>query len=134
MIAYNELIGILLASTPESGYSAFGHQKSLTSGQDWQDLYHLAQRQRIATPLYAELQEHGVPLPPEVVTLFKIDQRRTTLSNLRLYASLRRLSDILGKAGIPFILLKGSHLARAVYPSIALRAIGDRSAIAPGTT
>jgi hypothetical protein len=58
-------------------------------------------------------------------TLFKNEQRRVTLSNLRLFANLRRLSDLLGQAGIPFLLLKGSHLARTVYPSIALRAIGD---------
>lgn len=115
-------------------YSVPGDRVISISAQGWQSLFNLAHRQRVASPLYAELQQQGVKLPPEIGTLFKIEQRRTTLNNLRLYASLRRLSDILGKAGIPFILLKGSHLARAVYPSIALRAIGDRSAIAPGTT
>lgn len=85
----------------------------------------MAQRQRIASSYYAQLQQQAVTLPPAIHTLFKNEQRRITLSNLRLYANLHHLASLFRQAEIPFILLKGSHLARTVYPSIAPRAIGD---------
>ncbi len=94
---------------------------------DWDALLEMARRQRvrplIRRRLIAPDVRDAVPVP--VIEALTLSCRAIAQRNLVLHAELERLLAVLGGAGIPAIVLKGMHLASAVYGDIGLREIGD---------
>ena len=102
-------------------------QDLVDRGPDWELVLRKAARWRLAPLVYANVRQ-AVPfsLVPEPVTsqLRSLYHRETIRSVARrelLRATLLRLSD----ADIPVIVLKGAALSALVYPSPALRSMGD---------
>ena len=102
-------------------------QELVERGPDWQVILRRAERWGLAPLVYTNLRQ-AVPSGqvPEPVTerLRHLYHRETIHSVARrevLRAALLRLSD----ASIPVIVLKGAALSALVYPSPALRPMGD---------
>lgn len=64
-------------------------------------------------------------IPPGVLEPLETARRGATVGLLRRQAVLRRLTQALDAAGIPFVVLKGAALAHLAYPEPALRPMGD---------
>jgi hypothetical protein len=64
-------------------------------------------------------------LPSGVAESLALASRGAVLRHLQRHAVLRRLSQALDAAGVPFVVLKGAALAHLAYPSPALRSMGD---------
>ena len=94
---------------------------------DWQQLLKLSEQQQIAPLLYHRLKEHQLLelVAPAVRQQLHQLQLTNSVRNLRIYHELRLLATALQTAHIPCIVLKGAHLAMAVYPNPALRYMAD---------
>ena len=94
---------------------------------DWQQLLKLSEQQQIAPLLYHRLKEHQLLelVAPAVRQQLQQLQLTNSVRNLRIYHELRLLATALQTAHIPCIVLKGAHLAMAVYPNPALRYMAD---------
>lgn len=64
-------------------------------------------------------------LPAGVRETLSLASRGAVLRHLQRHAVLRRLTEALDAAGVPFVVLKGVALAHVAYPSPALRSMGD---------
>ena len=67
-------------------------------------------------------QEH---VPKEALAAFERAYRLTTMKNLQIYGSLRRVLTALAEADVPVIVLKGAFLAQWVYGDFGLRPMSD---------
>ncbi len=76
--------------------------------------------------LVAHALRHGTDaVPAHVAHALEHQLLRNRMRNLRLLARLSDLLAVLAVAGIDVMVLKGAHLARAVYEDPALRAMSD---------
>ena len=101
--------------------------------QAWEAVVELALRQSVAPLLHRRLQVDGglAQIPAAQACLLVAERRATALRNLRNYGEFRRVARMLGEAGIPFVALKGLHLADLVYRDIGLRPMSDLDILVP---
>jgi hypothetical protein len=94
---------------------------------EWHELIRQSARHGLSAYLYHRLQALGAErsIPPPIRERLREITLQNASQNIRLYHHLGKILKILGNDGIPVILLKGAHLAEAVYGSIALRRMGD---------
>jgi hypothetical protein len=64
-------------------------------------------------------------VPPQVQQRLKEIYFQSAARNMRLYRELAKIVRACNDAGVPVMLLKGAHLAEAVYGNIALRPMAD---------
>ncbi|HQU32323.1 MAG: nucleotidyltransferase family protein [Planctomycetia bacterium] len=79
----------------------------------------------IPSPLMGEGKGGGELFPKHFLEKLKLEYIITNIANSKIYDTLSEIGNAFNKAGIPFILLKGSHLAQFVYQDIGLRPMGD---------
>ncbi len=79
----------------------------------------------IPSPLMGEGKGGGELFPKHFLEKLKLEYIITSIANSKIYDTLSEIGNAFNKAGIPFILLKGSHLAQFVYQDIGLRPMGD---------
>ena len=97
------------------------------SASEWADACACAKQHGLAANLFHALNPYkqDVKMPTEIYAdlqrVFFISAAR----NMRLYEELERLLHTLNLKNIPVVLLKGAHLAEAVYDNIALRDMVD---------
>ena len=96
------------------------------TGQDWTDVAQLAIRQRVGPLL---LSRPGLRLPASVRATLHARAQQSAIRVLRQQAAFRELAGALAPVGITLIILKGLHLATAVYPSAGLREMNDIDAL-----
>lgn len=97
------------------------------SPSDWQQLLQLTQQQQISALFYQRLKEHQLIqlVAPAVRQQLQQLQLANSVRNMRIYHELRLLATAFQAAQIPIIVLKGAHLAAAIYPNLALRYMAD---------
>jgi hypothetical protein len=102
------------------------HARSLTLSQ-WKAITALALHQGVAPLLQRQLRAGGglAEVPAALAGRLGQEHHDTALRNLGNYGEFRRVARILDDAGIPFIALKGLHLADLVYGDIGLRPMSD---------
>jgi len=113
-----------LAASPEPAAKTSAQP---LSESEWAEVFALAERHGV-TPLLYERLNHGAPgfVVPEAVLqrlreAYLINGARNTL----VYRELARILEALRQSSIPVIVLKGAHLAAAVYGEVALRKMND---------
>jgi len=84
---------------------------SAHDGMDWTLLCAVTHRCRIAPVIYQCLRSVSLPMPPDVMTWFRVQYYDTVARNLALLQELRELLGWLADAEIPVIVLKGPVLA-----------------------
>jgi hypothetical protein len=104
----------------------------LASDVDWRGLVTHADRHAVAPILDSHLRAlHGTRVPPDTREALAALTRACVASNLRLRHDLGRLLDVLERAGVPAMPLKGPVLADQLYPAPWLRASGDLDVLVP---
>jgi hypothetical protein len=99
---------------------------SVTS-EAWQSLLAIARVHRVNALLYHRLVSRGwaATLPPATLAEAQRACRDVAAANLRLYEELAAVAAALQAREIPVIVLKGPHVASAVYGDPALRQMAD---------
>ncbi len=94
---------------------------------DWTDILRTARQHRIGPMMRWQLQHAHAHLhvPPHIAQTLDRLHRRSTARAMAIQRALLRVHDILQAACIPFVALKGVHLAFAAYPHPALRPLRD---------
>lgn len=129
----DEMTSLLLDSLqPRARRVTEDRLASLTDAQ-WQALVSLATAHQVPELFYERLRSRGIDtlLPPGLSATLVGITRRTALRNLGMYAELRSIVTPLAADGIPVIVLKGAHLAGAVYDTLALRQMVDLDLLVP---
>ncbi len=100
---------------------------------DWEGLLALARQQRVRPQLHQRLTSPDVcaQVPAHVRDTLRAACSKIAQRNLQLHASAVRLIEAFDTAGIRVVLLKGLHLAKAVYGNVANREIGDIDVLVP---
>jgi hypothetical protein len=100
--------------------------QSLTPA-DWDRVVDQARQQRVMPLLFWEIKNQSGQISLPVARRQELHNSfvTSTSRNLMLYRELADILKALQPAGIPVILLKGGHLAKWIYPEIALRPMGD---------
>lgn len=121
-----EIVVLLMACTEE----VTAEKKELLSQflsqhpVNWDRLYALANRHRIAPFLYRLIQQ--VPnIPAKVLADLQNDCRAIATNNLLKIHHYRQFEQLLSNAGIQHLPLKGIFLAANCYPDNGWRSIGD---------
>lgn len=97
------------------------------SNSDW-DLFIVESiRKGVAPLLYYRLRSFhsNLAVPARVMEGLRQAHLENSARNLGLYHKLGQVLEIVRRAGLPVIVLKGAHLADAVYRSTALRPMAD---------
>ena len=94
---------------------------------DWKSVLRQAIRHRVAPVLHRTLesQQFRSVVPEEILQRLKRTYLHTLATNTRRLNNLAALIDHLTKHNIEIMVLKGAHLAEAIYPSPGLRPMGD---------
>jgi hypothetical protein len=97
------------------------------SYEDWLMTMETANQQRMLPILYHTLKDFlpDLYLPFDIAEKMRSAYHGSAVINLKLYKQLLKIVDLFDKRGIEVILLKGAHLAEAVYVNIALRPMSD---------
>ncbi len=97
------------------------------SERDWFECLGQAERHGLSAYLNRRLKETdpAVTVPTAVFDCLRKTILTDASQNIRLFHGISRTLRILKAAGIPVIVLKGAHLAEAVYGDITLRSMGD---------
>ncbi len=101
---------------------------------EWQTLYEMARTQRVSALLHSRLHKFkgGHPsMPPALREELATGFQERTLRNLFLFAEFRTIAEALQARNIPVIVLKGMHLAAAVYGEIGMREMDDIDILVP---
>ncbi len=101
---------------------------------EWQELRAMARIQRISALLHSRLHRFagGHPhMPPAVREELTAGFQACTMRNLFLFAEFRTVAEALQACNIPVIVLKGMHLAAAVYGAIGMREMDDMDILVP---
>jgi len=93
----------------------------------WQSLLATSHVQKVSALLYHRLVSRGwvAAVPPAALTVAQRACRETAAVNLRLYGELAAVTAALRARDIPVIVLKGAHVASAVWGDASLRQMGD---------
>lgn len=118
---------LLLAALSQTLPSDFAKRLTHCSAEEWTQLVTLATEQQVAALLYYRLKAHGVEalLPAEIRQQLQKSYRSNTLRNIKIYHALGQVANGLQAQAIPVIILKGAHLATAVYENRGLRSMAD---------
>lgn len=94
---------------------------------DWQGLFEAATVQQVRPIVLRSLVSADAArlVPPVLWQPFEQACRGIAEKNLRQHAELARLLRVLGAHHIPVVLLKGAHVATALYGNVGLREMGD---------
>jgi hypothetical protein len=94
---------------------------------DWGKVVDIATREHVAPLLYKRLKEtdESSLVPDDEWKLLRRAYFTNSDRNVRLFRELRTVLDCLRGSDIKVIVLKGAHLAEAVYGDIALRSMCD---------
>jgi hypothetical protein len=94
---------------------------------EWEAIAALSLAHGVSAMLLERLRSRGVAsgIPTSILTDLEAVRVRTAMRNVRLYAELARVMRALRDHDLPFILLKGAHLAELVYENLSLRGMGD---------
>jgi len=104
------------------------------SAAEWQELRDIARIQRISALFHTRLHrfEGGHPqMPPTLREELATGFRERTMHNLFLFAEFRKIAEALQARDIPVVVLKGMHLAAAVYGEIGMREMEDMDILVP---
>ncbi|MBQ9417971.1 MAG: nucleotidyltransferase family protein [Bacteroidales bacterium] len=91
---------------------------------EWERVFTLASKHRVAGLLAAVVAEHAALVPLEVRLKFAAMQQRTVQATAQRKAVLMRLLTLFGALGIPTMVVKGVAISR-YYPEPSLRAFSD---------
>ena len=99
----------------------------------WDEILDIALRHGVTPLLHRAVQSGGAlaALTEHVLARLEEERRETALDNLRKLGQFRRIASALRERGIPFIALKGLHLAELVYRDISLRPMSDLDILVP---
>jgi hypothetical protein len=94
---------------------------------EWEYAYKESALQGLSPLLCQRLKEKSVEpdVPRVILESLRRDYMRNAAANMKMYAELGKVLKEFKTAGIPVIVLKGAHLAEAVYRDIALRFFSD---------
>lgn len=94
---------------------------------DWTEVAGVAAGYDLAPLLYTRLKRSGLRarVPAGVWEQLRLAYFSSANRNVRLYRELHAVLTVLRGAGIPVIVLKGAHLAEAVYGDVAVRPMCD---------
>ncbi len=103
-----------------------GEQEAL-SAQQWHELDALADGHRLRPHLHARLirGEIAIPVPNDISLLWQVSYRENALYMLAQRHALKHAAEVLEKAGIRALGLKGTALAWRVWPAPAERPMRD---------
>lgn len=123
------LLACLRQDPGESGRQAIQSMDA----DGWARLLEAVKRQRVAGMVRHRLKEHGLggAIPAEVAAALEEITRKAARRVLQLHAELAVILERFAALDIPVILLKGAHLATAVYGNLALRDMGDLDLLVP---
>jgi hypothetical protein len=124
---------LLLLCLRRDGAGVEGARLQECSGEEWEALLRLAAQQRVSPLLYERLVVHGGggALPGEVGQTLRSLYQRNSVRNMTVFHELGQMARLFEARGIPLLLLKGAHLALAVYESPAGRVMGDVDCLVP---
>ncbi len=93
---------------------------------DWSEVVQLAIQQRMAPLLYAQLKTFPAQdIPGRVFKRLKREYLNSAMTNMVIFTEFSRVFNVLHENDLPFIALKGAHLAEGVYSDPALRIMTD---------
>ena len=93
---------------------------------DWNELVQLAIRQRMAPLLYAQLKTFPAQdIPGRFFKRLEREYLNSAMTNMVIFTEFSRVFNVLHENDLPFIALKGAHLAEMVYSDPALRIMTD---------
>lgn len=95
------------------------------AGTEWQQLIRIASKAQLLTLFHRQIGQLGLPLPDDLAHALRESVRPATVESLRKQAELVALLDNFNRSDLRPILFKGAVLAHTVYPSPALRSMGD---------
>lgn len=98
---------------------------------DWESVLQHTQIHRLGPMLHRRLIHFDSHAPDSLKDYLKNQYRHHALRNLRIYRELADLTQKLNDAGIDSIALKGTYLARFVYPELGLRPMRDLDILVP---
>lgn len=103
------------------------------SETDWRDILDAARRHGVGPLLFQAIRKNGTDrkAPPAVLDTLRKGFLATAVSNARRFHFLHEIADAFNARSIPFILLKGAHLAQFVYPDAGLRPMSDLDILIP---
>jgi len=98
-----------------------------SSGADWDAIVALAREQRVVPLLATRLASAGAVgrITPEAGASLTADARAIGMRALGYQRDLALILAALDSVSVPTVLLKGAHLARAIYPNPGLREMND---------
>jgi hypothetical protein len=94
---------------------------------DWQEVVRNSERWGVAPVVYANLRREAVCgcVPASVAEQLRHAYRRDAIRSVTQHTALSAILLRFSESGIPVIVLKGAALGALVYPSPALRTMGD---------
>ncbi|MFQ5615918.1 MAG: nucleotidyltransferase family protein, partial [Anaerolineales bacterium] len=94
---------------------------------DWDLMKTMAAQERVGPLLYWHFTKGSWPIgfPDDLAESLMRSYHGTVVRNTFLLGELTRVLDVLAKADIPVIVLKGAALAQTLYPDPALRPMND---------
>ena len=97
------------------------------SEDEWREAAAAAEYHGVGPLLFSTVRDLAGTLgsPGDLLEEMRRKYYAAAARNMRLYHELRKVLELFGRERIPVILLKGAHLAEAVYGNIALRSMGD---------
>jgi len=130
---YDEVAGVLLDLLRREPRSPVDSRLRAFRAEQWRELLQLARLQQLRGLAHYRLQKLGLLefAPPEVRAELRDAYLATIAANLSLYHDLTRITRTLKERRIPLLVLKGAHLARAVYPAPGLREMIDLDLLVP---
>jgi hypothetical protein len=99
----------------------------------WERVLELAQWHRLLPLLWEHVREPDPQLrvPDEVVDVLRDSARESTARSLNLQHEMGRILALLGREGVPVMLLKGAALVETVYPHPGQRTMVDLDLLVP---
>ncbi len=93
---------------------------------DWREVVQLAIRQRVAPLVYTRLKSfQDESIPDRTVKRLEREYLNSAMTNMVLFKEFSQVFNVFHEDGLPFIALKGAHLAEVIYTDPALRIMGD---------
>jgi hypothetical protein len=116
------ILSHLLKGSDEATDSSF---KKL-SAPTWRALFEASLRHGVAPLLFSRVFSHSPsPIPPDILGKFRMAAIVSAAWSMKLYSDLADLLQLFSRHQIPTIVLKGAHLAAAVYGDVVERPMGD---------
>ncbi len=97
------------------------------SPSDWSLMARISLTERVGPLLhfFSRAEGYVTSFPPDLATSLSRAYYHTAAFNALYFKRIRKIAEVFAQRGLPFILLKGSALASGLYPSSALRPMGD---------